>query len=133
MQANQITLAVDELNNASTVDIDFNRFEEFANRSVYTSENHTLTAQDKLSLYRTFPKASGNFKGTAKSSFKFSWDQSVTGVDGLASLTSPIIADVGFSVPVGVTVANQLIVRQRLIALLDSDTIMELLMNQLMI
>ena len=133
MQDNVITLSVDELNNDSTVDIDFKRFEEYQNRSVYTSENHVLTARDTLTFYRTFPKAAGNFKGTAKSSLKFSWDQAVTGVDGLSSLTSPIIADLGFSVPVGVTEATQLIMRQRLIAILDDDTIMGALMNQLMV
>lgn len=133
MQDNVLTLAVDELNNASTEDHVFSRFEEFANRSVYTEAAHQLTARDTLSLYRTFPKASGNFKGTAKCSAKFSQDLTVTGVDGLAALISPLIAEISFSVPVGVTPAQQMIARQRVIALLDDDVIMLALMNQLMV
>jgi hypothetical protein len=133
MLDNVLTLAVDELNTDSTTDHVFNRFEEYQNRSVYTGANHQLTARDTLTFYRTFPKASGNFKGTAKMSFKFSTDKLVDGVDGVASLTSPIITEVSFSVPVGVSVADQMIARQRPIALLDNDTVMVLLMNQLMI
>jgi hypothetical protein len=133
MLANTLTLAVDELNNGTDVDIDFERSFEYTNRTVYTSENHSLDAKDQLTFYRTLPKVSGNFKGTGKSAFKFSQDFSVTGVDGLAALTSPIILEVGFSVPVGVSVADQLVARQRAIALLDDDTIMVALMNQLLV
>lgn len=133
MQDNVLTLAVDELNNSTTTDHVFNRFEEYANRSVYIGENHQLSARDTLTLYRTFPKVNGNFKGTAKSALKFSTDKSVTGVDGLSSLTSPIISEVSFSVPVGVSLADMLIARQRLIALLDTDAFMDALMNQLMV
>jgi hypothetical protein len=133
MQDNVLTLAVDELNNASTVDHVYNRFEEYTNRSVYTEDGHQLTARDTLTLYRTFPKQNGNFKGTAKCSAKFSIDKSVLGVDGLADLTSPIIGEVSFSVPVGVTVADQMIMRQCIIALLDDDAVMVALMNQLMV
>lgn len=131
MQDNVITLQVDELNNGTDVPTAFTRFEEYANRSVYIGASHELAMQDKFTLYRTFQKISGNFKGTAKSAFKFSKDYEVTGVDGLASLTSPMIIEVSFSVPVGISVADQLIGRQRAIALLDDDDVMVPLMNQL--
>jgi hypothetical protein len=75
----------------------------------------------------------GNFKGTAKSAMKFSKDYAVEGVDGIASLTSPLIFEVSCSVPVGIVVADQMISRQRAIALLDGDTLMVKLMNQLMV
>lgn len=133
MQDNVLTLAVDELNNSVTVDHVFNRFEEHQNRSVYIGASHQLSARDTLTLYRTFPKANGNFKGTGKSALKFTTDKSVEGVDGTTSLTSPIISEVSFSVPVGVSLADMLIARQRLIAILDSDTFMDALMNQLMV
>jgi len=133
MLDNTITLAVDELNTDSTTNHVFDRFEEFSNRSVYIGENHALTARDTLSFYRSFPKASGNFKGVAKTAFKFTQDLVVDGVDGVASLTSPIICEVSFSVPVGVTAAEQMIARQRAIALLDDDDLMVALMNQLMV
>jgi hypothetical protein len=133
MQDDVLTLAVDELNDSNTVDHVFNRFDEYQNRSVYQEDGHELTARDTLTLFRSFPKASGNFKGVAKPAFKFSKDYLVDGVDGVASLTSPMIAEVSFSIPVGVSAADQLIMRQRLIALLDDDSIMVPLMNQLMV
>jgi len=133
MQADVITLAVDELNDTNTVNHVYSRFEEYQNRSVYTHSAHTLESKDTLSLYRTFPKSSGNFKGMAKSAIKFSQDVEVTGVDGITTLTSPIIVEVSFSIPVGATVAEQLIARQRAIAMLDDDTIMVKLNNQLMV
>jgi hypothetical protein len=133
MQEDIITLAVDELNDDTTVNHVFNRFEEYSNRSVYTEDNHQLTSKDLLTLYRTFPKPSGNFKGTAKSTFKFSKDYQVLGVDGVALLTSPLIVEVSFSVPVGVSAADQLIGRQKAISLLDYDDLMTKLMGQLMV
>jgi len=133
MQDNVITLAVDELNNDTTVDYDFTRYEEFQNRSVYIGEDHDLAARDTLSLYRTFPKASGNYKGNAKSTLKFSKDYEVTGVDGVSTLTAPVILEVSFSIPVGVAAADRMILRQRAIAILDSDTFMESLTSQLMV
>lgn len=133
MLDNVITLAVDELNDTNTVDHVYSRFEEFQNRSVYTMSNHSVISRDTLTFYRTFPKVMGNFKGTAKSAMKFSKDYAVEGVDGIASLTSPLIFEVSCSVPVGIVVADQMISRQRAIALLDGDTLMVKLMNQLMV
>lgn len=133
MQAETLQLAVDELNDGNTSNHDYSRFEEYQNRSVYIGANHSLDSQDKLTLYRTFPKSNGNYKGVAKSSFKFSKDHLVNGVDGLAQLTSPLIVEVSFSVPVGISVADQMIARQRAVALLDNDTVMSALMDQLMV
>lgn len=130
MQDNVLTLAVDELNTGVTTDHVYERNRTYENRSVFHEANHSLVARDTLSLYRTEPKVNGNFKGTAKCALKFSQDKSVTGVDGLASLTSPIIGEVSFSVPVGISTADKLIMRQRLIAVLDDDTIMDALMDQ---
>jgi hypothetical protein len=131
MQANSITLAVDEENTGSTTNHVYTRFDEYQNRTVYTEADHQLTLRDTLSFYRTFPKPSGNFKGTAKTTLKFSKDYAVDGVDGVASLIAPLIAEVSFSVPVGVTAAAQMIGRQRCISILDDDTVMVALMNQL--
>lgn len=133
MQPDSITLAVDVLNDANTVDHVFTRFDEYQNRSVYNHSAHSLVARDTLTLYRTFPKASGNFKGMAKSAIKFSQDLEVLGVDGITTLTSPIIAEVGFSIPVGVTPAEQMIARQRVLAMVDFDAVMIALNNQLMV
>lgn len=133
MQPNVITLAVDLLNNATLVDHDFTRYEEYQNRAVYIGENHTVAAKDTLGFYRTLPKQSGNFRGVGKSAIKFSQDLSVAGVDATTTLTSALIGEVSFSAPVGSTAAQRKILRQRIIALLDNDSVMEDLMGLLMV
>lgn len=133
MQPNTLTLAVDVLNNGTPVNSTFTRFEEFQNRSVYVESTHSMAQRSTLSLYRTFPKQSGNFRGVSKSSIKFSRDFTVTGVDGSSTIMSPFIAEVSFSIPLGVTDAEILEMRQRIITLLDTDNIMTPLNSMLMI
>ena len=134
MQPNTITLSVDEENDGvGPVNHVYSRHEEYQNRSVYISGSHTLVAKDSLSLYRTFPKVAGNFKGVAKSSMKFSKDVTVFGVDGVSQLTAPIIVEVSFSIPVGATSAAILIARQRALALLDLDSVMAPLNEKLVV
>lgn len=133
MQPDTITLAVDTLNSGSTTNYDFTRFEETLNRTIYAGEDHKIDSRDQLAIYRTAPKRTGNFKGVAKTSTKFTKDITVLGVDGLANLTAPIIIEASFSIPVGCTTAQLVEMRQRVIALLDSDTIMNDLSLSLMI
>lgn len=134
MQPNEITLAVDEENDGvGLVNHVFTRFEEYQNRALYISADHTLDARDTLGLYRTLPKKSGNFKGVAKTSCKFSKDVSVPTVDGAGNITAPIILEVSFSLPVGATPEDALIMRQRAVTLLDDDAIMVPLMEQQMV
>lgn len=133
MQPNTLTLNVDVLNNAITVAEPFTRFDEYQNRAVYIGVNHLPETRNTLSIYRTFPTKNGNYKGTAKSSVKFTQDVGVAGVDGVSTLTAPIILDLSFSIPVGATAADVLHLRQRLIAALDDDTFMDSLNIQQMI
>lgn len=133
MQPNTITLPVDETNTNVVVNHVLSRFEEFQNRSTYIESNHSVAARDQLQFYRTFPKASGNFRGTSKCSVKFTKDLQVTGVDGVSSLTSPIIVEVSFSIPVGASTAEILLARQKAIALLDLDSVMTPFNEQLMV
>lgn len=133
MQPNVITLPVDVLNNGTLVNHVFNRFEEFQNRAVYTGPEHTLVNRDTMSLYRTLPKPSGNFRGVLKSAAKFSKDVVVLGVDGVSQLSSPIILEVSMSVPVGALAADVLVMRQRGVAHLDLDVVMIPLTEQGMI
>lgn len=134
MQPDTITLSVDEENDGvGPVNHAYTRFEEFQNRSTYIGPNHTMSSRNTLSLYRTFPKASGNFKGVSKTSLKFSQDLQVDGADGVSQLTAPIIVDVSFSIPVGATHAQILIAQQRALALLDLDSVMTPLNEQLMV
>lgn len=133
MQPNAITLPVDPLNNGTVVNEEYTRYEEYLNRSVYIGAGHTPDARNTIAMYRTFPTKSGNFKGVSKSSIKLTKDFSVSGVDGSTTLSSPLIVEVNFSVPVGVTSAQVKACRQRLIAILDSDTVCDPLNIQLMI
>lgn len=134
MQPNSITLSVDEQNDGvGPANHVYTRFEEYQNRAVYISASHSLSAKDTLSLYRTFPKTSGNFRGVGKTAFKFSTDILVDGVDGVSQLTSPIIVDVSFSIPVGATAAQVMLARQRALSLLDLDSVMIPLNEQLMV
>lgn len=134
MQQDIITLAVDELNDGgAAVDHIYNRAEEYQNRSVYVHNLHDLIARDVFNMYRTFPKPNGNFRGVAKSALKFTKDYGVLGVDGVSTLTSPLIVEVSFSVPVGISAAERMIARQKVIATLDQDGIMEKLMGQLLV
>lgn len=134
MQPNVITLAVDEDNSGSgTQDHVFTRFEEYQNRAVYIHSSHTVASRNSLSLYRTFPKQSGNFRGVSKLSVKFSVDATVPGADGVTTLKVPMIGEVSVALPVGVTDAGILVLRQKLVALLDRDDIMGPLMSQLMV
>lgn len=133
MQSNTITLDVDPLNNGTVVPENFERYEEYLNRSVYIGEGHTPDARNTLAMYRTFPTKSGNFKGVAKSSIKLTKDHVVPGVDGVANLTAPSILEINFSVPVG-TPANEVRkLRQRAIAALDDDVVCDGLNIQLMV
>lgn len=133
MQADQITLAVDPLNNGTTVNETFTRFEEFQNRAVYIGEGHLPDARNTIGIYRTFPTKTGNFKGVCKTAVKSTLDVEVAGVDSNTTITAPIIMDLSFSVPVGVTTAELVKARQRLIALLDDDSFMNALNVQLMV
>jgi hypothetical protein len=133
MQPNTITLNVDILNNGTTVPESYERFEEFQNRAKYIGASHVPEDRDTVDLYRSFPVKSGNFKGVSKTTVKLTKDGVVSGVDGIALLTAPIILEVSFSIPVGTPVADILIARQRAIALLDLDVVMNALNVQLMV
>lgn len=124
MQPDLITIAVDTLNDGNTSDHIYTRVDEFANRSVYIGPGHLPEARVLLGLYRTTRKQNGNFKGVLKTSVKFTEDITVPGVDSATDLVSPIITEVNFSFPVGVTVPQLIVARQRQMALLDLDTIM---------
>lgn len=129
MQPNVITLPVNEDGDNGTtpaVDHIFNRYDEYQNRSEYISGSHTLALRDKLGLYRTTPKASGNFRGTAKSAVKFTRDFSVAGVDASTTIVAPAIVEVSFSFPVGMTPAETMVMRQCAVAMLDHSVIAEL-------
>lgn len=124
MLDNSITLSVDTANTGSTTDLTYSRFEELTNRSSYISENHEPGARDTLAFYRTLPKPAGTFKGVRKTSVKFTRDFTVADSAG-GTVDSPAIVEVNFSLPIGLTSAQIVEVRQRVLALLDTDTVMD--------
>lgn len=136
MLTNEFTLSVNEDNDGGTtpeIDHDYSRYDEYQNRSVYIGEGHSLSARDTIGFYRSFPKASGNFLGTAKPAVKITKDFTVAGIDSSTSLTVPAIVDIGFSLPVGLTAAQITALRMKAVALLSDDALMLPLMTQLQI
>lgn len=133
MQVDQLVISVDAENNGNPADVTYDRYIENENRSVYITSAHVPEARDTLGLYRTFPTKSGNFKGVSKSALKFTRDIEVSGVDSSTVLTSPMIADISFSIPVGALAIDILELRQRMIAALDNDSFMDSLNIQLMV
>lgn len=133
MLANSITLAVDEANTGTTTDAVFTRQDEFQNHSRYTGPGHSLDSRDTLDVYRTYPTRNGNYRGVAKSSLKFTLDLSVAGVDSTTSLISPLIVELSMSKPLGVSDADVVEARQRVLAALDDDTLMNQINNDLTI
>jgi hypothetical protein len=125
MQDNVITLAIDTANTGSTTDVDFTRNEELTNRSTYVQKDtHTLAHRYQVQFYRTYPKRSGASLGSRKYAVKITQDFDVPNADGSGSITLPAIVDCQFSLPVGMTVAQSLLMRQGMVALLDRDDIM---------
>lgn len=124
MQDNTITLAVDTANTGTTTDKAFRRYSELQNKSTYIGPGHSLSNRNELAFFRTPPKANGNFKGMAKSAIKFTYDVDVEGTDNSTTNTAPIIIDISFSLPVGTTAADALLMRQHAVSILDMDAIM---------
>lgn len=119
MQANTITLSVDLLNNGAPTDKVFTRHSEELNKTTYNGPGHSLQSRHIMQLYRTLPKRAGNFLGAGKTSVKFTRDFSVLGADG-TNLIVPFIGNCDFSIPVGLTSAQTLELRQYLVAALDN-------------
>ena len=127
MQDNTITLAVDTANSGSTTSTAYCRYAEELNRSTYITSSHVPNSTvDSMTFGRTLPTKNGTFFGTGKSQVKFTKTVSVAASDG-TTLKVPLIIDIGFSVPVGTSSAEVVKLRQTALALLDNDTIMNLL------
>lgn len=129
MLSDTITLAVDEANNSTPVNHVMGRSEEGPTKTVYYDAAHTVAARDTMAILRQFAKQSGNFYGTTKVAIKFTKDITVTGVNG-ENIKVPIIGEASFSLPVGCTNAQNTLLRQKLIAILDDDSEMDPLFDQ---
>lgn len=128
MQAENITIAVDVLNDGNTVDQSFDRNRVEGNKSTYLGSASSDLCRDTLNLFRGDPKTGGGSNGTRRSTVKFTKDQLVDNQAGDGQHYLPLVGDVVFAVPVGTTAAECKLIRQRLIAMLDDDALMDDLM-----
>lgn len=107
MQGETIVLAAGQVAGGLGIaqpEFTLNRVTAEVTRSQYEfASTHTLLARDILQLYRTFPKRSGNSRGAAKVAMKITTDISVANADGSGNIVLPLIGEVSFSLPVGVT------------------------------
>jgi len=129
MQADSLTLAVDTLNNGTTSNQTFTAISRETNKSTYSRSDASSANRRDLAFLRKFPTRSGNFLGATKVTFKFTDTYSVQGVDS-NPLSTLLVGEVSFSIPVGVAAADAKEFRQRLLAVLDNDTVMDKLMNR---
>jgi len=118
-----IALMVDEANDSTLVEHDLARDISVNRTSMYYDEDHTVASRNMLTFKSVLPKTSGNFYGTLRTNFKFTKDIVVTGVNG-EDIKVPLIGEASFSLPSGVTPAEVLVLRQKMVALLDNDTVM---------
>lgn len=77
-----------------------------------------------MQMYRAFPKRSGASRGTARVWVKFTTDVEVLNASGDGNIVLPLIGEVSFAIPEGVTPAQTLELRQTMLALLDRDDLM---------
>ena len=118
MLAETVVLPVDILNNGTTTNRNYTRYQEFLDRSVYKGPSHTLMRRDTLGFYRTPIKPNGSNNGVAKSAGKLTQDIVVPG-KATTEVVLPMIGNFDFSIPVGATAAQTLEFRQRMIAVID--------------
>jgi hypothetical protein len=131
MQDNVITLSVDAANDGSPVNQDYSRHHETTDRTTYIGTTHTEAEREQFQLYRTAAKRSGVSRGSRKCAIKFTQDVSVLNADGSGDIVLPLIGEVSFAIPLGVTDAQLVELRQRLVSILDDDSIAGSLMSTL--
>lgn len=119
-----IVLSVDAANSGSPTNETFVLTSPSEGKSSYILAGTTLQDRTELTLYGTRPKRAGNFRGVIRSGIKFNLAVEVDGVDATDSIDSDAIVNVQFSIPVGTATADIVHIRQRVIALLDDDTLM---------
>lgn len=129
MLNNTITLSVDTANDGVVSDIDFIRFQAYTDKSIYIGPDHTSLITDQVAFYRTAAKPSGTSLGVEKRQIKITQTNSVPTSETDVSTYANDIATLQFSLPVGTSSASKKALRQRLIALLDDDSIMDSFME----
>lgn len=122
-----LTLPVDVANNGTIVNQVVDLFEAVTGRKEYHFQTHDFQSRDQLVFTRALPKVNGNFAGTRKAAFKLTKDTTVVGMDPSTQVKAPGILEISSSLPVGLSAADALLLRQRAIAILDSMFISDVL------
>jgi hypothetical protein len=130
MLDNILVINSEDAASAPTV-LNYTRFDELVNRSVYHSATHDYSLRDTVGFYRTLPKRAGNFMGTKKSALKFTRDQQVPGADASTTLVQPMLFDLSTAIPVGTTAANITVALNDLAALIQDSAFIMRLVNDL--
>lgn len=116
MQEAIITLPVDVVDNGTLVNQVFSRQEEYLHRTLYIGAEHQPDMRNTLGIYRTPIKPTSGFKGVMRTSLKITKDVQVLNPVG-ETITSPMIAELSFSVPVGTSAEDRLELTQTIGAL----------------
>jgi hypothetical protein len=88
----------------SAADYVLRRHEETINRTTYVDDTtHSVASRDQVQFYRTFPKRAGSSRGSSKCAVKFTRDVLVPNASGDGDIVLPLIGEVTFSIPVGVS------------------------------
>jgi hypothetical protein len=132
MQDNTITLSVDPANDGNPENRVFTRFSEETNKSTYTGPSHSLAVPETLTLYRTLPKVSGLYLGTAKSAAKYTQPVTVLDAEG-NSTTKAVIWQLSVSAPVGTPDATLIEGAQHIVGFADNDAVCQGLVRALSI
>jgi hypothetical protein len=110
MQPNTIAFTYDHDNDGGTtaaISSTVTRHSEELNKSTYRTSSHTEASPDTLNFYRTAAKRSGEFMGSQKVSVKRTKTMVVDTASGLET-KAPMINELSFSIPIGVTNAEKL-------------------------
>jgi len=126
-----LTLSVDKANDSNAVNEVFTRDGGAVapNKSLYYGDLHTVDAKETLAFARVPAKVNGNFKGTNRSSQKYSRTFTVLAVDG-SNMDVIATTECIDSFPAGMTSAQKKEMRQYMISVRDNDTIMTAVHDQ---
>lgn len=123
MQPNTIAYTFDHDNDGGTtaaVSVTLTRHAEELNKSTYRTGSHSTEVPDTVNFYRTAAKRSGEFLGAQKVSVKRTKTFEVETASGGAT-KAPVVGELSFSIPVGVTNAEKLAILMEWIGFLTSS------------
>lgn len=94
------TLVIPVLLDSTPENVEFRRFEENSNRTVYIGPEHQLDSKQVLIVSRSLPKKSGNFRGNLTTEVRIFDDVTIKAADG-SDLSVPGSITITAVLPVG--------------------------------